>query len=85
MYDLDGTLVDSVPDLAIAADCMLKELNLPPAGEDNIRLWVGNGIPSLVKRALVDDMSGDLPGVVDEALFEKACPLFSIIMIARSV
>lgn len=76
MYDLDGTLVDSVPDLAIAADCMLEELGLPVAGEDKIRLWVGNGIPSLVKRALADDMAGDQPGQVDDALFEKALASF---------
>ncbi|RMS34509.1 hypothetical protein ALP71_103046, partial [Pseudomonas coronafaciens pv. garcae] len=32
MFDLDGTLVDSVPDLAVAVDKMLAELGRPPAG-----------------------------------------------------
>ncbi|MET4695581.1 phosphoglycolate phosphatase [Endozoicomonas lisbonensis] len=72
MYDLDGTLVDSVPDLAISIDAMLDDMNLPKAGEDKVRLWVGNGIPSLVKRALVDDMAGDQPGIVNRDVFVKA-------------
>ncbi len=76
MYDLDGTLVDSVPDLAIAIDHMLQEFNLPVAGEEKTRLWVGNGIPSLVRRALADDMAGDMPGVVDEETFQKALTSF---------
>ncbi|MGB1272136.1 MAG: phosphoglycolate phosphatase, partial [Endozoicomonas sp.] len=72
MYDLDGTLVDSVPDLAVAIDKMLKGLGRTPAGEAKTRLWVGNGIPPLVKRALADDMKGYQPGVVDASLFEQA-------------
>ncbi|WOG26374.1 phosphoglycolate phosphatase [Endozoicomonas sp. 8E] len=76
MYDLDGTLVDSAPDLATALDKMLIELNLPEAGNEKARLWVGNGIPSLVKRALADDMMGDQPGVVEEGIFAKALERF---------
>lgn len=76
MYDLDGTLVDSVPDLAIAIDAMLDDMNLPVAGIDKVRLWVGNGIPSLVKRALVDDMGGDQPGIVNREVFVKAYDSF---------
>ncbi|MFK0571574.1 phosphoglycolate phosphatase [Endozoicomonas sp.] len=72
MYDLDGTLVESVPDLAFALDKMLLDMNRPAAGEPKTRLWVGNGIPTLVKRALADDMKGDQPGSVDQRLFEKA-------------
>ena len=76
MFDLDGTLVDSVPDLAIAIDAMLEDMNLPKAGTDKVRLWVGNGIPSLVKRALVDDMKGDQPGIVNREVFVKAYDSF---------
>ncbi|KEQ17466.1 phosphoglycolate phosphatase [Endozoicomonas numazuensis] len=76
MYDLDGTLVDSVPDLAIALDKMLTDLNLPVAGDEKARLWVGNGIPSLVQRALADDMMGDQPGIVDEETFTRALERF---------
>ena len=51
MYDLDGTLVDSIPDLTIAIDKMLLDLNRPAAGVEKVTVWVGNGIPSLIKRA----------------------------------
>lgn len=51
-FDLDGTLVDSVPDLAAAVDAVLAECGLPPAGEAGVRNWVGNGSRKLVERAL---------------------------------
>ena len=52
MFDLDGTLVDSVPDLAAAVDEMLARRGRPPAGIERVREWVGNGSPILVRRAL---------------------------------
>ena len=45
MFDLDGTLIDSVPDLAAAVDTMLLSLGRQPAGIDSVREWVGNGAP----------------------------------------
>ncbi|MGH1439195.1 MAG: phosphoglycolate phosphatase [Cellvibrionaceae bacterium] len=52
IFDLDGTLIDSVPDLALAIDRTLSELGLPTAGESLVREWVGNGAAKLVERAL---------------------------------
>ena len=52
LFDLDGTLIDSVPDLAQSIDLMLKELEQPAAGEARVRAWVGNGAVRLVERAL---------------------------------
>ncbi len=52
MFDLDGTLMDSVPDLAAAVDKMLMLLGRPPAGVARVRDWVGNGSRVLVRRAL---------------------------------
>ncbi|PXX99769.1 phosphoglycolate phosphatase [Halomonas sp. LBP4] len=51
-FDLDGTLIDSVPDLAVAVDASLVELGLPVAGEARVRDWVGNGSLVLMERAL---------------------------------
>lgn len=56
MFDLDGTLVDSVPDLAAAIDRMLQELGRAPAGVAAVRNWVGNGARVLVRRALAGDI-----------------------------
>jgi phosphoglycolate phosphatase len=53
IFDLDGTLIDSVPDLALAVDQMLGSLSLPLAGEARVRAWVGNGAAKLVERALI--------------------------------
>lgn len=73
MFDLDGTLLDSVPDLAAAVDRMLAELGRAPAGIEQVRHWVGNGAPVLVRRALAGGL--DHAGV-DEALAERGLALF---------
>lgn len=52
LFDLDGTLVDSVPDLAVAVDATLQALDVPLAGEPRVRQWVGNGALRLMQRAL---------------------------------
>ncbi|MEY4683685.1 MAG: hypothetical protein RLZ25_144 [Pseudomonadota bacterium] len=52
LFDLDGTLVDSAPDLALAVDRMLVALGREPAGEARVREWIGRGQPMLIKRAL---------------------------------
>lgn len=73
MFDLDGTLVDSVPDLAFAIDRMLAALGRAPAGVERVRLWVGNGARVLVRRALAGGLEHD---GVDAALAEQALALF---------
>lgn len=72
LIDLDGTLVDSVPDLTWATDQMLASFNLPACGESNVRKWVGNGVTQLVKRALSDKLDGE----AEPALLDKALPVF---------
>ena len=63
MFDLDGTLMDSVPDLAAAVDKMLLQLGREPAGVQQVRNWVGNGSPVLVRRALAGQLEHDgVPG-----------------------
>ena len=53
--DLDGTLLDTVPDLTAAANATLHELGLPRRQEDEIRNFVGRGIANLVLRCLTRD------------------------------
>ncbi len=52
LLDLDGTLLDTVLDLHAAANGMLGDLGRPPVAVEDIRAYVGRGIPNLVKRVL---------------------------------
>ena len=54
LLDLDGTLIDSVPDLTTAVDQMLAALQRPLAGRTKVSHWIGNGADLLVRRALCD-------------------------------
>ncbi|MCU7891063.1 MAG: phosphoglycolate phosphatase [Candidatus Thiodiazotropha sp. (ex Ustalcina ferruginea)] len=72
LIDVDGTLVDSVPDLAYCVDEMMMQLGRAPHGESKVRDWVGNGVERLVRRALI----GQLDGEPEEADFERAYPIF---------
>jgi len=71
LIDLDGTLIDSVPDLAWCVDETMKALALPVRGEAKVRNWVGNGVPRLIERALVEQ----LDGTPSDALYAKAAPI----------
>lgn len=73
MFDLDGTLVDSVPDLAAAVDKTLHDLGRPSAGVNKVRDWVGNGARVLVRRALAGGLEH---AHVDDAQAEQALELF---------
>jgi phosphoglycolate phosphatase len=74
LFDLDGTLIDSVPDLASAVNHMLEALQREIFSEDTIRYWVGNGAQVLVKRALSGQTEVDES--LDPTLFEKALEIF---------
>ena len=43
LFDFDGTLVDSVPDLAVSVDATLAHFGAQPVGEAQVRDWVGRG------------------------------------------
>ncbi len=72
MIDVDGTLVDSVPDLAYCVDEMMVELGMERRGEEKVRHWVCNGVSKLVERAI----NGELEGQLNKELFNKAYPIF---------
>ncbi len=74
LFDLDGTLIDSAPDLAVAVNHMLHALNRVTFTEDVIRSWVGNGVQVLVKRALSGQ--SEIDEKLDPLLFEKALEIF---------
>ncbi len=52
LFDLDGTLIDTLPDLTNAINFMLKEMNYPLRSLEEIRKFIGNGTRELVARSI---------------------------------
>ncbi len=76
VFDLDGTLVDSVSGLHLAAVKMLNHFDADEVTEEEVRNWVGRGIPKLVKsimssKSLLDEQVSD-----DDETFQKAHHVF---------
>jgi len=67
LIDLDGTLLDTVPDLAAAVNAMRAELGRPPLSVDRVATYVGKGADVLVHRALTESIDGR----ADEAAFQR--------------
>lgn len=63
LFDLDGTLVNSLYDLCDATNYMLNKLDLPGKSLEEVRIFVGNGIDMLVRRA-----AGNIPFDFDKAM-----------------
>jgi phosphoglycolate phosphatase len=73
LFDLDGTLVDSVPDLARCVNAALASVAGAAADQDRVRGWVGNGAARLLHRAL----TGRPDGVAPVAQHEQAMAVFN--------
>lgn len=71
-FDLDGTLVDSVPDLAAAANAMRVQLGLNELARERVQGYVGDGIASLVHRSLTDSREG----MADEETWQQGYAAF---------
>ena len=52
VFDLDGTLIDSAPDMHLAVNLMLADMGCPPLSLPEIRTMVGDGASALIARAL---------------------------------
>jgi len=72
LFDLDGTLVDSVGDLAWCGNEMRRSLEMPLYDPEMARRWVGNGLERFVKRVLTSDMEAE----PDESLFNAGLEIF---------
>lgn len=73
LFDLDGTMVDTAPDLTAAANHMLRSLGRGTFDEATVASWIGDGVPRLIKRAL----TGERFGEPDPALFVEAQTLYN--------
>lgn len=58
LIDLDGTLLDTAPDLAAAVNAMRKEMQLPELPEERVAAFVGKGAEVLVHRSLTGELDG---------------------------
>ena len=72
MIDLDGTLINTAPDLADSVNIMLQRMGRDPWPLGKVSGWIGNGVSRLVKRALTDSMDGE----PEKADYDKGYALF---------
>lgn len=63
IFDLDGTILDTLEDLYLAVNHALKAFNLPQRTKEEVRAFIGNGIENLMMRAAEDGYS---PEVLNE-------------------
>ncbi|BCR06369.1 haloacid dehalogenase [Desulfuromonas versatilis] len=78
LFDLDGTLIDSVADLATGINLLRGELALPPLDIPTVRSYVGDGATALVRRALPE-------GEFSEARLQRFLELYSAHLMEQTV
>ena len=70
IFDLDGTLLDTLEDLYLSVNHILSKYNFPLRTKDEVRMFVGNGVPKLIERAL--------PKGHDKETFDNALADFKV-------
>lgn len=68
IFDLDGTLIESLRDLKESCKYALKSCDMPPRTLEEVRMFVGNGVKKLMERAV--------PGGLTNPRFEEAYAIF---------
>jgi len=72
VIDLDGTMLNTAPELCESANRMLRDMDYTPVSQELLSSYIGNGISWLVKRAL----TGEMHATPDAALYDHALPIF---------
>ena len=75
IFDLDGTLVNSLPDLTWSVNQMLIKLGRNPVDTDLASTWIGDGVEALVTRALAHDKNRETENL-DPSYMEKALSIY---------
>jgi phosphoglycolate phosphatase len=70
MFDLDGTLIHTAPEIVAAINAMLADLNLPALPAKQIQAYIGEGAQTLIRRSVSASKAAD------DALLERAQALF---------
>lgn len=76
LIDLDGTLLDTLPDIVHAANSMRREMFLPPLAPKRVSMFVGKGAEELVRRMIVDRLDHEIK--VDQRSINRGVRLFKI-------
>ncbi|MDL2286960.1 HAD-IIIA family hydrolase [Eubacteriales bacterium OttesenSCG-928-G02] len=69
LFDLDGTLLDTLADLTQAVNYAMAEMDFPLRTREEVCSFIGSGVPTLIKRAV--------PIGTEKNLYDKALTLFS--------
>jgi len=79
IFDLDGTLVDTLDDIAQALNGALTDCGRAPLDRDQIRAWVGDGLPTLCQRAWPDGHAHQVADLAQRAgaHYSKGCLVHS--------
>jgi phosphoglycolate phosphatase len=73
--DLDGTLVDSAPDIAHSLGVALESIGYPKPGEARTRVWIGDGLETLIARAIAQGGAAG-PALTGDARHQAALAAF---------
>lgn len=76
IFDLDGTLLDTLDDLTDAIDYALNKLDRASLSRECVRRFVGNGVPKLIERALAFT-AGDGGAAQESKRFDECLKLFT--------
>ena len=66
LFDLDGTLINSIDDLADSVNHTLEEFGYPTHETEKYKYFVGNGMRKLIERALGESKAGEVDGVLEK-------------------
>ena len=81
VFDLDGTLVDSLLDLHAALNEMLHEIGKPPLSQSAVRRMIGDGTPKLVERGLA---AAGAPPDADGTRLRRFLAIYEAASVART-
>jgi phosphoglycolate phosphatase len=76
-FDLDGTLVETAPEIADATNDALSQLGFPEVDQAQVDAWIGHGTRALLVKALARADGTSIEAVEQSALLQEALPIFN--------
>lgn len=83
MFDLDGTLLETAPELADAVNDSLAALALAPVSHASVRSWIGNGVHELMVQALASTCGQSAGAIRGSQMLDQAMHAFEPLYAAR--